>query len=237
MHRRPTTCGAVGTFDGKADAAMPAPVLQPLLDSPALPRHVEALQTALRAERETRARFRDRLDPSVKAEFINGEVVMHSPARNAHNQAVRRLVSLLGAHNDAHALGGVVTAEKALIGLTRNDYEPDVAFWGPEKAAEIGPDTNVYPAPDLVVEVLSASTARRDRGVKREDYEAHDVAEYWIVDADDETVVAHRLKGRRYREAEVGTTLDSAVVAGFAVPTQALFDDAAHLAALRAVLA
>ena len=215
---------------------MPDAVLQPLLDSPALPRHVEALQAALRAERETRERFRDRLDPSVKAEFINGEIVMHSPARDVHNQVVGRLSSLLRAHNDANALRGKVAAEKALVGLTRNDYEPDVAFWGPEKAAEIERDTKVYPAPDLVVEVLSASTAGRDRGVKREDYEAHGVAEYWIIDADDETVVAYELDGARYQEEVVGTTLGSGVVPGFSIPTRALFDDAAHVAALRAVL-
>ena len=215
---------------------MPAAVLQPLLDSPALPRHVEALQAALRAECAERERFRDWLDPSTKAEFINGEIVMHSPARDAHNQVVGRLASLLRAYNDANALGGKVAAEKALVGLTRNDYEPDVAFWGPEKASEIGPDTKVYPAPDLAVEVLSASTAGRDRGVKREDYEAHGVAEYWVVDADDESVVAHRLEGRRYGAEAVGATLGSGVAAGFSVPTRALFDDAAHLAALRAVL-
>ena len=215
---------------------MPAPVLQPLLDSPALPNLVEDLQSALRSEAVARERFRDWLTPSTKAEFINGEVVVHSPARDAHNQVVRRLTALLGAHNDAQSLGGKVASEKALVGLTRNDYEPDVAFWGPEKAAEIGPDTNVYPAPDLVVEVLSASTARRDRGVKREDYAAHGVAEYWIVDADDETVVAHRVEGGRYREETVGATLGSGVAGGFAVPTQALFDDHVQLAALRALL-
>ena len=130
-----------------------------------------------------------------------------------------------------------MVSEKALIGLTRNDYEPDVAFWGPEKAVEIAPGTHVYPAPDLAVEVLSASTARRDRGVKREDYAAHGVAEYWIVDADDESVAVHTLDGRRYRETEAGATLGSAVAGGFAVPTRALFDDAAQLAALRAILA
>lgn len=216
---------------------MPAPVLQPLLDSPALPRLVEDLQTALRGEAVSRDRFRDGLTPSIKAEFVNGEVIVHSPARNAHNQVVRRLVSLLSAHNDARALGGVVAAEKALVGLTRNDYEPDVAFWGSEKAAEIGPDTQVYPAPDLVVEVLSASTSRRDRGVKREDYQAHGVSEYWIIDADDESVVAHRLDGRVYRETAVGAVLESGVAEGFSIPTPALFDDAAQLATLRAILA
>ncbi|MDT0631888.1 Uma2 family endonuclease [Rubrivirga litoralis] len=202
---------------------MPDAVLQPLLDSPALPRHVEALRAALRAEGEARERFRDQLTPSTKAEFINGEIVMHSPARDAHNQVVGRLSSLLRAYNDANAVGGVVAAEKALVGLTRNDYEPDVAFWGAGKAEQIGRDTLVYPAPDLVAEALSASTAGRDRGVKREDYEAHEVAEYWIVDADDETVVAHRMEGGRYRNEEVGTLLASATVPGFSVPTRALF--------------
>ncbi len=214
---------------------MPAVLLQPLLDSPALPHHVEALLGVLRGEEVARERFRDWLTPSTKAEFINGEVVMHSPARNAHNQTVRRLVTLLGAHNGAHALGGTVAAGKALVGLTRNDYEPDVAFWGPDKTREIGRDTKVYPAPDLVVEVLSASTSGRDRGVKREDYAAHGVAEYWIADADDESVVVHRLESRQYTEEVAGATLASTVVAGFAIPTRALFDDAASLAALRAV--
>ncbi|GAB2598351.1 Uma2 family endonuclease [Spirosoma areae] len=37
------------------------------------------------------------------------------------------------------------------------------------------------PAPDLVIEVLSKSTARRDRGVKFTDYAANGIAEYWIV--------------------------------------------------------
>ena len=216
---------------------MSAPVLRPLLDSPALPAHVEALRRALEAERVTRDWFRRRVRLSEKAEFINGEIVVHLPARDAHNQVVRRLLTLLDAHNQASGLGGVVVAEKALVGLTRNDYEPDVAFWGPGKAAEIGPDTKVYPAPDLVVEVLSASTARRDRGVKREDYAAHGVAEYWVVDADDRSVVVHALEGRRYVEAEAGATLESGVAAGFAVPTAALFEDGAQLAALRAVLA
>ena len=215
---------------------MPAPVLQPLLDSPALPRLVEGLQNALQSEAVARRWFRNRVRPSTKAEFINGEIVVHLSAPDAHGEVVLRLAALLGAHNDSQSLGGTVAAGDALVGLTRNDYEPDVAFWGPEKAAEIGPDTNVYPAPDLVVEVLSASTARRDRGVKREDYAAHGVAEYWIVDADDQSVVAHRIEGGRYQEEAVGATLESGVADGFAVPTRALFDDHAQLAALRAIL-
>lgn len=91
-------------------------------------------------------------------------------------------------------------------------------------------------SPALVVEVLSASTAWRACGVKREDYAAHGVAEHWIVDAGLEAVTTHRLEGRRYVEDEAGATLQSEAAAGFAVPTRALFDDGAHLEALRAVV-
>ena len=45
-----------------------------------------------------------------------------------------------------------------------------------------------FPPPDLVVEVLSESTEKRDRGVKFEDFAAHGVGEYWMIDADKETL-------------------------------------------------
>lgn len=40
----------------------------------------------------------------------------------------------------------------------------------------------VHPAPDFTVEVLSKSTASKDKGVKLEDYAAHGVRGYWIID-------------------------------------------------------
>lgn len=117
------------------------------------------------------------MDDDVKAEFINGEVVVHSPALDRHNAAVLFLGSLLHAFVTDRNLG-LVRAEKALVELTRNSYEPDVCYFGPAKAAAIQPDQLYYPAPDLVVEVLSKATKKADRETKFEDYAAHGVAEY-----------------------------------------------------------
>ena len=64
-----------------------------------------------------------------------------------------------------------------LVGLTRNDFEPDIVFYGAEKAAALRPDQTTFPPPDLIVEVLSESTEARDRGIKMEDYAAHGVRE------------------------------------------------------------
>ena len=41
-------------------------------------------------------------------------------------------------------------------------------------------------APDLVVEILSPSTAHRDRGIKLDSYARHGVRQYWIVDPDED---------------------------------------------------
>ena len=212
--------------------------LAPLLDSPALPALVERLQRTLDDETERRAAFRDSLTSEEKAEFINGEVVMHSPARAAHIEATGRLYRLLATYVQVHDLGWV-GMEKALVGLTRNDYEPDVCFFGRDKAEQIESKTLVFPAPDLAVEVLSSSTERRDRGVKHDDYAAHGVDEYWIVDAEHETVEQYLLEGEAYDLAMKSGTgeVTSRAVEGFVVPVRAVFDDGVNLVALRAVLA
>ena len=77
---------------------------------------------------------------------------------------------------------GQVRVEKALVQTQRNDFEPDVSVWLKERADNFTPDMKYYPAPDLVVEVLSNSTEGRDRGIKYDDYLSEGVAEYWIVD-------------------------------------------------------
>ena len=60
--------------------------------------------------------------------------------------------------------------------------QPDICYFGPPKAATIQPEMLYYPAPDLIVEVLSKSTQKNDREVKFEDYAVHNVSEYWIID-------------------------------------------------------
>lgn len=99
-----------------------------------LPRHLDRLRRILDDEAGRRERFVDDRSPERKAEFIDGEVVVHSPAGHRHNRITRRLVVLLGAYVQQHDLGEVV-AEKALVSLTRNDYEPAVCFFGRAKAA------------------------------------------------------------------------------------------------------
>jgi Uma2 family endonuclease len=215
-----------------------ATAVQQLRRSPQLPRYVEEFQALLAAERARRARFYDEMTEDQKVEFINGEVFMHSPARLRHVTVVRNLSTLLDIYVSRYNLG-YVGHEKMLVTLTRNDYEPDVVYFGPAKAQTLLPDQMKFPAPDLAVEVLSPSTAENDRGIKFVDYAAHGVAEYWIIDPDEEVLEQYVLKGESYAlrmKSQTGI-LQSEVIPGFAVPVRALFDEAEKLAAVQALVA
>ncbi|HEY0008456.1 MAG TPA: Uma2 family endonuclease, partial [Tepidisphaeraceae bacterium] len=99
-------------------------VLEPLARSPKLPQYLNELQILMKNEADARQRFRDWLDEDKKAEFINGEIILHSPAKYQHNNSRSYISRLLGLYVDVKQIGKVQD-EKALISLSRNDYEPD----------------------------------------------------------------------------------------------------------------
>ena len=212
-------------------------LIAPIQSSPLLPELVAELSSILAAERQRRGKFYEEMTPEMKVEFIEGEVVMHSPARNSHLDVTLRIGRLLSTYVDALNLGEV-KLEKCLCVFPRNDYEPDVVFFGPAKAATLRPDTMKFPVPDLVVEVLSESTEGRDRGLKFQDYEAHGVQEYWIVDALQKVLEQHVLRDGCYelRMKSSSGTLISETVSGFRIPVEAVFDSKANTDALRDLL-
>ncbi|MCX6027716.1 MAG: Uma2 family endonuclease [Chloroflexi bacterium] len=212
--------------------------LQQLLRSPRLPEAVRRLQAVARAEAKKRRYFYDVVTEQQKAEFINGEIIVHSPVKLRHSLASENLFTLMMMYVRKHSLG-VVFHEKILIVLTRNDYEPDICFFGPEKARAFTPDQSKFPAPELAVEVLSESTAVVDRGIKFEDYATHGVGEYWIVDPVAETIEQYVLHEGVYQlvvKVKTGSIV-STIVTGFEIPVRAVFDGPAQFAALQAILA
>ena len=213
-------------------------LLEQLLKLPRLPVVAQQLDVLLADEAARRAHFIETALECEKAEFINGEKIVHSPAKFKHTAVLGNLYSLLKVYVMAHDLGWV-GFEKVMVSLTRNDYEPDICFFNGAIAARFQPDQMRFPAPDFVVEVLSASTAANDRGVKFDDYAAHGVTEYWIIDPDTETVEQYRLAGAGYELAIKAQTgeLRSFTVPGFVIPVRAIFEDNLNQATLRQVLA
>lgn len=210
------------------------PHIAAILDSPSAPQLAAHLNAALAEEKSRRLHFYKEIDDDVKAEFINGEVVIHSPVKKEHTDAVGFLYKMLDTYVRLQQLG-YVGYEKVMIALSRNDYEPDVVYFGPEKAHDFQKGHWKYPAPDLAVEVVSEGTELRDRGVKMEDYAAHGVGEYWIIDPVEESVEQYILHDGRYKlhlKAGQGP-ISSVVVRGFAIEIRAIFDERLHLEMLK----
>jgi len=170
-------------------------------------------------------------------EFINGEIIFHSPVKLHHNSATKLLCGLLNAFVIKNKLG-FVGIEKIMISLTRNDYEPDLCFFGNSKSKNFTPQQMKFPAPDFVVEVLSDSTAKNDRETKFQDYAAHSVGEYWIVDPEKQIVEQYFLNNEQYElllKAKDGA-IESVVLPEFKISIKAIFDEAENLKALSALI-
>ena len=214
-------------------------VVERLARSPQLGLLYRDLTELWEREQEARERFYESIEDGQKVEFINGEIIVHSPDKLKHIEVRKRLTKLLDTHATVHDIG-LVGDEKLLIALTRNDYMPDVVFFLKEKAALLEADQFKFPAPDFVAEVLSSSTRRRDRGMKFEDYGAHGVREYWILDPDARTVEKYVLNPLgRYaleKKARSDEEVRGEVLTGFKAPANSFFDDRANLAALRRIL-
>jgi len=136
--------------------------------------------------------FLDWLEPGVHADLISGEIFMHSPATFRHADYVNFLDNLMRRHIEEFELGKLYRETAAVRLGPRDTFLPDLAYFTPAQAARLG-ETHADFAPALVVEVLSPSTAKRDRGLKFAAYEAHGVQEYWLIDPDK---AAHRFYRR-----------------------------------------
>ena len=197
----------------------------------------QKLYSALKAELKKRRHFYEIVEENKKMEFINGEIIFHSPVKLQHNRSTTLLAKLLDTFVVKHNLG-IVGVEKLLISLTRNDYEPDLCFFGKEKSINFKKKQIQFPAPDFVVEVLSDSTEKYDRETKFQDYAAHGIQEYWIIDAEKETVEQYFLQNEAYDlllKAKDGK-IESVVLPNFKIPIQAIFDEQINLKTLTGLI-
>lgn len=209
-----------------------------ILSSPEAAIIVEEVNAVLEEEKRKREAFYNEITEYEKAEFINGHIVIHSPVKKEHNDVNGALYRLISTYVKQHQLG-YVGFEKVMISLTRNDYEPDICFFSMEKAKSFKKGQSLFPAPDLIVEVLSPKTAANDRGIKFQDYQAHEVLEYLLIDPQKEIVEHYRLNEQGEYELVLKAgegTFHSQAINGFNIQIQSIFDDGKNLEELRKIL-
>lgn len=129
-----------------------------------------------------------------REELIGGKVVSMAPAASRHVLVSGNIFGLF--HQYLWKKKCVPIADGMLVFLSDTEhYVPDfMVVCDPNKIRAQG----VYGAPDLVVEVLSPSTARRDKWHKKNGYEAAGVPELWLVDPVNQSVEVYLLQEGRY---------------------------------------
>lgn len=158
-------------------------------------------------------------------EVIEGELYMTpSPSRD-HQAVVTLLGSILLEHALSRGLGMVFVAPLDVVLTETNVLQPDILFL---RAGRVPPRgaKNVSVPPDLIVEVVSPSSAEQDRELKMQVYARHGVPHYWIVDSDARTLEIYALAGDAYAAAGMfsgDATATTPLFPGLAIPLARLW--------------
>ena len=160
-------------------------------------------------------------DDGRRHEIIDGEHYVNPAPNLQHQRVVKRVVEALLPFEHS-GLGEVFFAPADVVLSLTDVVQPDVLFVGAARS-HILTAKNVQGAPDLAVEVLSPFNRAHDERLKLQMYERLGVAEYWIVDPEAESVTIFRRSGNRFQRIDVGETLTTPLLPGFAFNVGALF--------------
>lgn len=147
-------------------------------------------------------------DDGKRYELIYGDLYVTPSPSPKHQRVSRRLLHQLEAYFHDRSIGEVFYAPIDLILTNQDVFVPDlVVVSEPQQITKRG----IEGPPILVVEILSPSTRKQDRGPKARRYAEFGVAHYWIVDPAEKRVECHRLAEGAYRplvDARGETTLE-----------------------------
>lgn len=159
-------------------------------------------------------------------ELIDGEFYEMAPAPSSvHQRTVLKLARLLADWVEQQGLGEVFIAPFDVLFSLWDTLQPDILFVAAGRQSIITPRA-CEGAPDLVVEVLSPSTSRRDLVLKRERYARFGVREYWLVDPAARSIELLTLQDGVFLSRGIYTgamTPASAVLPGFVFRVDAIF--------------
>jgi Uma2 family endonuclease len=122
--------------------------------------------------------------PGLRLELEEGRLLVSPSGRTAHNVLRDLLLMLLAAYEEEHPDRCFVVSEQSFfMPEGKRDFRPDVAvIVDARKDGPIDPVAWIHGAPDIAVEILSASTEERDLGLKARRYFEQGSDEYWVLD-------------------------------------------------------
>ena len=159
-------------------------------------------------------------------ELIDGALIPALTPNLEHQRVSMKLGVRLHEFLTEKRLGEVFRAPCDVVLSNTDVVQPDLLFVSREREHILFGGENVQGAPDLVVEILSPSTAGRDKTVKSALYARHGVSEYWLADPEARTVTVMLLRDGGFEVEAIyrkGQTLTSPTLEGFTVNLDEIF--------------
>jgi Uma2 family endonuclease len=169
-------------------------------------------------------------DDQLRHELIDGEHFVSPSPGTPHQLIVWNLVAILGPFLRSNPVGTALAGPFDIKLSLFTVLVPDLVYFTAERFARVVNEKHATAAPDLVVEILSPGTRRRDKGRKRAVYDREGVREYWMVDpeARSVTVLRRPRAGAGLTDVTVltlagGGVLESRLFPGLQIPLRDLF--------------
>lgn len=164
------------------------------------------------------------LPEDKRYEIIDGDLFMVPSPNESHQRILANIFQALSHYVKQNKLGRVYFAPFDVLFSEEDIVQPDIIFVSHENKKIITKD-NIKGAPDLIVEVFSPSTFKRDMGIKKKLYARHGVQEYWIVDPGHETVDVFLLKGKEFdgKRYRLKDTISSSVIQDLRIGAKEIF--------------
>ena len=169
-------------------------------------------------------------DDGKRHELIDGEHYVTASPNTRHQQILARLFLIIGGWLESHRIGQAFFAPYDIVLTNIDIVEPDLMYFSNARAAEVITDLHARGAPELVAEVASPGTRKRDETLKRRLYEREGVSEYWVVDPKLEVVRVYRRESGSFGRVieltrELGDTLTTPLLPGLQMPLSKIFEN------------
>ncbi len=167
-------------------------------------------------------------DDGKRHELIDGEHYVTPSPNTRHQEISGRLFLMIGSWLETHPFGRLFYAPFDVVFSRFDVVEPDLLYMTHERAREILTAQHVTGAPEIVIEIGSPGTRKRDETIKRRLYERSEVVEYWVVDPELETIRVYRRAGNHFERPvelsrEAGDVLRTDLLAGLDLPLARVF--------------
>ena len=137
-------------------------------------------------------------DDGQRYEIIGGELFVNPPPTWGHQLVIGRFYELLRDYARGSHGGQVAFAPFGVLFSPNDAVEPDLIFLAADRPRVPSKDNTINYPPDLVVEVISPSSRRKDRVAKMALYARAGVSEYWTADPTERSFIMNHLQGSQY---------------------------------------